>query len=37
MGLGAAIGVFAGSAFAIVVVAVSLLPETRGKELAAYD
>ena len=37
MGLGAAIGVFAGSAFAIVVVAVSLLPETRGKQLAAYD
>lgn len=37
MGLGPAIGVFAGSAFAIVVVAVSLLPETRGKHLAAYD
>ena len=37
MGLGVAIGVFAAAAFAVVVIAVSLLPETRGKELAVYD
>jgi MFS family permease len=37
LGLGVAIGVFAGVAFVVVVIAVSLLPETRGKELAVYD
>ena len=37
MPLGQAIGIFAGSAFVVVIIAVSLLPETRGKQLAAYD
>jgi hypothetical protein len=37
MGLGVAIGVFAAAAFAVVIMSVSLLPETRGKELAVYD
>lgn len=37
MGLGNAIGVFSGAAFLVVVAAVALLPETQGKELAAYD
>jgi MFS family permease len=37
MGLGVAIGTFAVTAFLVVVLAVALLPETRGKELAAYD
>jgi MFS family permease len=37
MGLGVAIGTFAATAFMVVVLAVTLLPETRGKELAVYD
>lgn len=37
MPLGVAIGVLAGSAYLIVVVATLLLPETRGKILAAYS
>ena len=37
MPLGTAIGLFAGSAFVVVILAVSLLPETRGKQLAVYD
>ena len=37
MGLGVAIGTFAVAAFVVVVLAVALLPETRGKELAVYD
>src|SRR5258708_34546530 len=37
MPLGTAIGMFAGSAFVVVILAVSLLPETRGKQLAIYD
>ncbi len=37
MPLGRAIGLFAGSAYVVVVIAVALLPETRGKELAVYD
>jgi len=37
MPLGRAIGIFAGSAFVVVIIAVSLLPETRGKQLAVYD
>jgi MFS family permease len=37
MGLGNAIGVFAGAAYVLVIVAVALLPETRGKRLAVYD
>jgi MFS family permease len=35
--LGEAIGILAGSAYLIVVVAALLLPETRGKILAAYS
>jgi MFS family permease len=35
MGLGAAIGVFAAFAYAVLFVAAVLLPETRGRELAA--
>ncbi len=35
--LGTAIGLFAGSAYALVVIAVAGLPETKGKELLAYD
>jgi MFS family permease len=37
MHLGTAIGLFAGVAFLLVILAVSLLPETRGKHLAVYD
>ncbi len=37
MPLGRAIGIFAGAAFVVVIIAVSLLPETRGKQLAVYD
>jgi MFS family permease len=37
MNLSTAIGLFAGIAFVLVIFAVSLLPETRGKELAVYD
>ena len=37
MPLGRAIGMFAGSAYVVVIIAVALLPETRGKELAVYD
>jgi MFS family permease len=35
--LGRAIGIFAGSAFVVVIIAVALLPETRGRQLAVYD
>jgi MFS family permease len=35
--LGKGIGVVAVAGFAVVVLMVSLLPETRGKQLAAYD
>jgi hypothetical protein len=35
--LGAAIGLFAGIAYVVVIIAVLLLPETRGKQLAVYD
>lgn len=37
MPLGRAIGLFAGFAYVLVVVAVALLPETRGKQLTAVD
>jgi MFS family permease len=37
MPLGEAIGIVSGAAFATVVIAVTLLPETRGKQLAVYD
>lgn len=37
MGLGFAIGVFAGGAYALVIIVVFLLPETRGKELAVWN
>lgn len=37
IGLGQAIAAVAGTAFATVIVMVAVLPETRGKELAAYD
>ena len=37
MPLGQAIGMFAGSAYVVVIIAVSLLPETRGKALQVYD
>jgi MFS family permease len=37
MPLGRAIGIFAGSAFVVVIIAVALLPETRGRQLAVYD
>ena len=37
MPLGEAIGIFAGSAYVLVIFAVALLPETRGKVLAVYD
>lgn len=36
-GLGVAIGVFAGGAYLLVVVTALLLPETRGRELEAWD
>ncbi len=34
---GTAIGLFAGIACVVVIIAVVLLPETRGKQLAVYD
>jgi MFS family permease len=37
MNLSTAIGIFSGIAFLVVIFAVSMLPETRGKELAVYD
>jgi MFS family permease len=37
MPLGTAIGILAGIGFAVVVFAVVLLPETRGKQLLVYD
>jgi MFS family permease len=37
LGLGMAIGVFAVAAYGLVLVAVAMLPETRGKELLVYD
>ncbi|HYJ17815.1 MAG TPA: MFS transporter, partial [Burkholderiales bacterium] len=37
MPLGQAIGMFAGSTYVVVIIAVSLLPETRGKALQVYD
>ncbi len=37
LGLGLAIGLFAVIAYGIVLIAVALLPETRGKQLLAYD
>lgn len=37
MPLGQAIGILAGLGFALVVVMVLLLPETRGKQLVVYD
>jgi hypothetical protein len=37
MSLGTAIGVFAVSAYALVIVAALLLPETKGRALLAYD
>ncbi len=37
LGLGAAIGMFAGAAYLLVILAVAMLPETRGKTLAVYD
>ncbi|MEO8164749.1 MAG: MFS transporter, partial [Betaproteobacteria bacterium] len=37
MSLGSAIGIFAGGAYVLVIIAVALLPETRGKQLAVYD
>ena len=37
MPLGQAIGIFAGSAYVVVIIAVAFLPETRGKVLQVYD
>ncbi len=37
MSLGPAIGTFAGAAYALVIVAALLLPETKGRLLLAYD
>ncbi len=37
MNLGTAIGIFAGIAYLVVIFAVSMLPETRGKQLEVYD
>lgn len=37
LSLGAAIGIFAGAAYVVVIISVALLPETRGKQLAVYD
>lgn len=37
MPLGTAIGIFAGSAYLVVIIAVAFLPETRGKALQVYD
>jgi hypothetical protein len=36
IGLGHAIGIVAGCAFALVIVTLAFLPETRGKQLAVY-
>jgi hypothetical protein len=33
LGLGVAVGVFAGGAYALVIIAALLLPETKGQEL----
>ena len=33
LGLGVAVGVFAGGAYALVIIAALMLPETRGQEL----
>src|SRR5205807_3847638 len=37
MSLGAAIGVFAASAYMLVIIATLLLPETKGRLLRVYD
>jgi MFS family permease len=37
LGLGLAIGLFAVMAYGLVLIAVALLPETRGKQLLAYE
>jgi len=37
LGLGEAIGIFAVAAYGVVLIAVALLPETKGKLLLAYD
>jgi hypothetical protein len=37
MSLGHAIAVFAVSAYALMIIAVVLLPETRGRDLYAFD
>jgi len=37
LGLGAAIGLFAVCAYGLVLIGVAMLPETRGKQLLAYD
>jgi MFS family permease len=37
LSLGAAIGIFAVSAYALVIIAALLLPETKGRVLKAYD
>jgi MFS family permease len=37
LGLGLAIGIFALIAYGLVLVATAMLPETRGKQLLAYD
>jgi MFS family permease len=37
LGLGTAIGLFAVIAYGLVLVAVAMLPETRGKQLLAYE
>jgi hypothetical protein len=37
MPLGGAIGIFAGGAYMIVVVAALMLPETKGKTLVAFE
>ncbi|HTS55468.1 MAG TPA: MFS transporter [Burkholderiales bacterium] len=37
MNLSTAIGIFSGIAYVIVIIAVSMLPETRGKQLEVYD
>lgn len=37
MPLGQAIGIFTGAAYVVVILAVALLPETRGKALQVYD
>ena len=37
LGLGAAIGLFAVIAYGLVLIAVAALPETRGKQLLAYE